>query len=131
MDLKMTNTTTKATKREKQDLIVQGILAHPELNEKFGGKLKLDLASAIEQVVVDTYAALVLDDKKVTVGDIGQFEPRGRNARSGFNPILLKQLKEQGVSEDEAKEQAKIQIAASKAVGFKPSKAFKDELNGK
>lgn len=48
----------------------------------------------------------------VNITGFGKFEPRHRNARVGFNP----------------KTQEKIDIPATRAVGFKVGKLFKDRV---
>jgi len=130
MNYKMTNTVKleKATKREIQDLIIAGVQEDEVLQEKLG-KLTLPQAESLAQVMANVYATILLDGKKAPIGDLGYLEPRGRSEREGFNPKLLADLKAQGVSEEDAKKQAKITIKASTGIGFKLTKAFKDELN--
>lgn len=126
----MTIKLEKATKREIQDLIIAGVLEDELLAEKLG-KLTLPQADAVAQVVANVYATILLEGKKAPIGDLGYLEPRERSGRKGLNPSLLKELKAQGVSEEDAKKQAEIDIAESTSVGFKPTKGFKEELNQK
>lgn len=54
----------------------------------------------------------VKKNQKVALSGFGSFEIKRRKARMGINP----------------KTKEKIQIKASKSVGFKPAKAFKESL---
>ncbi len=55
----------------------------------------------------------------------GGFTVKETSARKGVNPKLLKELKEQGIPEAEAKERAQVDIAEGKRIGFKPGKGLK------
>ncbi|MGD6876790.1 HU family DNA-binding protein [Bacillus infantis] len=68
---------------------------------------------------------------EVPVGDLGKLTVAERAARKGVNPKLLKELKEQGVSDEDAKRQAEVDIQASRVPKYKPSKAIKTKLNNK
>lgn len=125
----MTTTIGKATKREIQDLIIASISEDEVLGEKFG-KLTLPQAEAFAQVMANVYATLLLDNKKAPIGDLGYLEPRHKPDRKGINPKLLADLKNQGLSAEEAKEKATIDVKASTGVAFKIGKGFKEELNG-
>ena len=88
---------------------------------------KAELVSAVaDQLGVENAAAersidavfgavrgAVVSGDKVSVAGFGTFDVRERSARQGRNP-------QTGES---------IQIAASKAPGFKPAKAFKDAVD--
>ncbi len=89
-----------------------------ELNKKDTGK--------VVDAVLDTIIGLTGEAGKLQLIGFGSFEIRERAARKGQNPSLLKQLKEQGVSAEDAKEQSQIDIAPSTTVGFKVGKQFKD-----
>lgn len=125
----MTNTVKveKAKKREIQDLIIAGVSEDEVLGEKLG-KLTLPQAEALAQVMANVYATLLLDNKKAPIGDLGYLEPKERAGRTGINPKLLKELKEQGVPEENAKKQASLEITPSVGIGFKIGKHFKEEL---
>lgn len=77
-----------------------------------------DVFLAIEEALLDGY--------DVPVGKIGTLKVKQREARKGLNPAKLKELKAQGVSDEDAKAQAQIDIAESKSVGFTQSKTMKD-----
>ncbi|MGG0793827.1 HU family DNA-binding protein [Brevibacillus laterosporus] len=99
-----------------------------ELIAKVAEKLtitKKDAGVYVDSVFSTITDALVLGEE-VKVAGFGAFEVRDRAARKGYNPKMLKELKEQGVSEEEAKIQAQMDIAASKTPAFKPAKALKE-----
>ena len=75
---------------------------------------KKDAEAAVSAVLAAIEDALVAGDKVQIIG-FGSFEVKARAAREGRNP------------KDPA---VKIQIPASKAIGFSASKALKDKLNG-
>ena len=66
--------------------------------------------------IVDTIFSTLQDsirqDEKFSYPGFGTFTIRSRKAREGIDP----------------RTKARIQIAASKTVGFKPAKAFKESL---
>lgn len=88
----------------------------------------------LEPFIDDVFFAVeevLLDGKDLSIGKVGTLKVKERSARKGVNPKLLKELKEQGVSAEEAKKQAEIDIAESKAIGFTQSKHMKETLNTK
>ncbi|QWU14422.1 DNA-binding protein HU-beta [Paenibacillus sophorae] len=91
------------------------------------GLQKKDAEAAVN-AVFETIAGALAEGDKVAIFGFGTFETRERAARPGINPKLLAQLKEQGVDAETAKEQATIQIDASKAPAFKPAKALKNAI---
>jgi DNA-binding protein HU-beta len=62
--------------------------------------------------VLDCLMKAVKTDEKVALSGFGAFEIKRRKARMGINPLTKEPIK----------------IKASKSVGFKPSKVFKDSL---
>eukprot|EP00614_Pseudopedinella_elastica_P013894 CAMPEP_0172586554 /NCGR_PEP_ID=MMETSP1068-20121228/5918_1 /TAXON_ID=35684 /ORGANISM="Pseudopedinella elastica, Strain CCMP716" /LENGTH=99 /DNA_ID=CAMNT_0013381405 /DNA_START=160 /DNA_END=459 /DNA_ORIENTATION=+ len=70
-----------------------------------------EVISASFETIMDA----VTDGKKVTFLGFGSFEPRDRKARTGRNP----------------KTGEPLQIAASRAPAFAPSKVFKEKVKGK
>lgn len=88
---------------------------------------KRDVITTVEAVFEAIKNALTSGDK-VSLHGFGSFEVRARAARSGVNPKLLKDLKEQGVDPETAKAKASIQIEASKAPAFKPATALKNAI---
>ena len=68
--------------------------------------------SLVVDAAIETIIDSVVEGKKVSILGFGSFEPRDRSARQGLNP----------------KTGQKIQIAASKTVGFKASSRLKDSL---
>ena len=62
--------------------------------------------------VLDCLMKAVKKNKKVSLSGFGSFEVKHRKARMGINP----------------KTKEAIKIKASKSVGFKPAKAFKETL---
>ena len=87
-----------------------------ELGAKVADKVGLTQAQA-DQAVEATFEALagaLAAGEKVQLGGFGTFEVRERAARTGRNPQTGEE----------------IQIAASKAAGFKPATALKTRLNG-
>jgi len=90
------------TKAELIDIIAE---QHPEV-----GKAKV---GEIYGAVFATIARALEVDGRYAVGDFGTFDVKQRAARKGRNP----------------KTGEEIDIAASKAVGFKPASALKERLN--
>lgn len=107
-------------KMNKQELILE-VITTTELSKK-------DATLAVESVF-GTIATALANGDKVSIHGFGNFEVRDRAARSGVNPKLLADLKEQGVDPETAKAQAAIQIAASKAPAFKAATALKKLVN--
>lgn len=62
--------------------------------------------------VLDCLMAAVKKSEKVALSGFGSFEIKKRKARMGVNPATGEKMK----------------FKASKSVGFKPAKAFKDAL---
>lgn len=89
------------TKAELVDLICQ---KQPGLTKKTGA----DLVDAI----FDSMQHTIKEQEKFTYPGFGTFTVRHRKARTGTDP----------------RTKETIQIPASKTVGFKPAKAFKDAL---
>lgn len=89
------------------------------------GLTKKDATSAVEAVFATINETLVTGEE-VSITGHGKYAVRERAARTGVNPLLLKELKEKGVDPETAKAQASIQIEASKTVGWKPAKAVKE-----
>ena len=71
--------------------------------------------SQVLNAVHETLMDSVADNKRVQFIGFGTFEPRERKARTGRNP----------------KTGEEIQIKASRAPAFSPSKKFKDMVNEK
>jgi len=103
----------------KQELIV-------EVSNKTG-LAKKEVIAAVD-AVFETITGVLASGEKVSIYGFGNFEVRDRAARSGVNPKLLADLKEQGVDDETAKAQAAIQIDASKAPAFKPATALKNAV---
>ena len=83
----------------------------------------------LEPFIEDVFFAIedaLLNGNDVPLGNIGTLKVKDKKARKGLNPSKLKELKAQGVSDEEAKAQAQIDIAASKSVGFTQSKTMKE-----
>ncbi|MTH95525.1 HU family DNA-binding protein [Roseibium sp. RKSG952] len=76
------------------------------------GSSKADAKIATDAVFASIKAA-ISSGEEVPVKDFGTFKPKETAAREGRNPATGE----------------KIQIAASKGVGFKIAKGFKDALN--
>jgi DNA-binding protein HU-beta len=89
------------TKNELVDLIVS---KDDSLTKKTAGEI-LD-------AVFDAVASSIKKEEKFTMPGFGTFVVRSRKARDGIDP----------------RTREKIKIPASKTVGFKPAKAFKDQL---
>lgn len=62
--------------------------------------------------VLECLKKAVREEGRVALSGFGMFEVKNRKARMGVNPLT----------------RAPMQIAASRSVGFKPAKAFKDAL---
>ncbi|MFT7516272.1 MAG: nucleoid DNA-binding protein [Myxococcota bacterium] len=74
--------------------------------------------SASEETVNIVLQAIkdgVASDEQVSIAGFGTWSKRSRAARTGRNPQTGETM----------------QIKASKSVGFKPAKAWKDSVNGK
>ena len=94
-------------------------------------KLNLSKKDSKELVdtVFDTVFESLVEHGVAPLGNNGKLVVKERAGRKGYNPKLLKELKEQGVPEEEAKQQAEIYIEAAKVPSYKPSKKIKAELN--
>lgn len=75
------------------------------------GITKKDAEAAVN-AVFDEIAATLKDGGEVTLSGFGKFVVMDKPARQGVNPATGE----------------KIEIAASKALKFKPAKALKDEI---
>jgi len=113
----------KAKERQLIDL-VQEIR-----EERLGHKENLEETKATIEDVVEGIERLLLDGWDVPLMKSGTFNIKERKARTAYNPSKLKELKEQGVSVEEAKRQSEVDVPASISVGFTPSKGLKAELN--
>ena len=91
------------TKKE----LIEKIAADAEISKK--------AAEAAFNSVIEGIETSLIEEGKITFVGFGTFEVRERAAREGVNP-----RDPQG---------PKIQIAASKNVGFKAGKALKEKLN--
>ena len=69
-------------------------------------------ATALLEASFDVIKAAVKKEGKLAMAGFGTFTLRKRKARMAYNPIAKK----------------KVKVGASKTVGFKPAKAFKDSL---
>lgn len=69
-------------------------------------------AGRIVDGVLDCLKKAVKKEQKVALSGFGSFEIKKRKARTGINPATKEPIK----------------IKASKTVGFKPAKAFKETL---
>jgi DNA-binding protein HU-beta len=76
------------------------------------GLTKLDLAKALDGIIDTIKEAVIKGDDVMLIG-FGTFGISERAAKKGFNP----------------KTKQPIDIAASKAVKFKPGSAFKEAVN--
>ncbi|GAA4880520.1 HU family DNA-binding protein [Paenibacillus vulneris] len=94
------------------------------------GLQKKDVEAVVE-ATLDTITDTLANGEKVQLVGFGNFESRQRNARAGINPKLFNELKEQGASEEEAKEKAKLTINETKVPAFKPSKKMKEYVASK
>ncbi|UCD83401.1 MAG: HU family DNA-binding protein [Deltaproteobacteria bacterium] len=87
-----------------------------ELVDSVAGTKGLDLSKrAVEEVIdaaFDNIAQAIKKEKRFSYPGFGTFSVRSRKARSGRNPQTGE----------------KIQIKASKTVGFKPAPSLKDSL---
>ena len=96
-----------------------------ELNEQKGISLnKVDTEKFIDSVV-EGIKELSSEDK-LRIHGLGDFETVFKEASKAYNPKLLKELKEQGLSDEEAKAQAQVEVAAKNTPKFKFAKGFKD-----
>lgn len=100
---------TKGVKMTKADLI-KAISEKLTGNTKVSQKIIDEVVAAALEAVSDT----VMNEGRFSYPNFGTFTLRERKAREGVNP------------QDPSK---KIQISASKSVGFKPSKGLKEKLN--
>lgn len=73
------------------------------------------VASRAVDAVLGGISEGVQQDEKVSIAGFGTFRRKERKARTGINPATKET----------------IQIPASSTVGFSPSQALKDTLNGR
>lgn len=85
-----------------------------EIVDAIASELEISKNKASEafDLVFNSIKKAVAENIKVSIPDFGAFEQRERSARKGRNPQTG----------------AEIDIPASKAVGFKVAKKFKDKL---
>jgi DNA-binding protein HU-beta len=88
----------------KNDLVDLICTKNDQLTKKAGAEI-LD-------ALFDALASSIKKEEKFTYPGFGTFVVRQRKARDGIDP----------------RTREKIKIPASKTVGFKPAKAFKDQL---
>lgn len=88
----------------KAELIEIVCNTNDQLTKKQGGE--------IVEAVFESIRVSVRKDEKFSAPGFGTFTVRNRKARTGINP----------------RTKEPIQIPASKTVGFKPAKAFKESL---
>ncbi|MBC8369715.1 MAG: HU family DNA-binding protein [Planctomycetes bacterium] len=88
-----------------------------ELIEAVCSELETTKSAAEETVniVLQAIKDGVASDDQVSIAGFGTWSKRSRAARTGRNPQTGETM----------------QIKASKSVGFKPAKAWKDSVNGK
>ena len=88
-----------------------------ELIEAVCAELETTKSAAEEtvNVVLNAIKYGVASDDQVSIAGFGTWSKRSRAARTGRNPQTGETM----------------QIKASKSVGFKPAKAWKDSVNGK
>lgn len=98
------------------------------VNESTGISLNNKETEQLVDNVLETIIELSKQDKLDFRG-FGSFEVKESAARKGINPKLLSELKAQGLSDEEAKAQAQVDIAAKNAPKFKPAKGYKDAVN--
>lgn len=120
------HTFTKNKKKHKGDFNMNKAGLVIQVSEKTGLSKK-ETEQVVNEIIQSITDALVNGDK-VQLHGFGNFEVRDTKERNGVNPKLLKELKEQGVDEVSAKEQAGVYIPASKKAAFKPAKALKDAV---
>lgn len=101
-----------------------------EILESKGITVKAKEGKEIVDTFVDVIFERVNNGEVVKLGAYADLVPKTRSARKGHNPKLLKDLKDQGVPEEEAKKQAEIDIAEKRAVGLKSHKKLNDLLEG-
>lgn len=101
-----------------------------EILETKGIVIKAKEGKEIVDEFVDAIFERVNKGETVKLGAYADLVPKTRSARKGHNPKLLKDLKDQGVPEVEAKKQAEIDIAEKRAVGLKSHKKLNDLLEG-
>lgn len=86
-----------------------------ELAERVAGKLELPVSTT--KNIIDEALNEIIDQvglgKDVTLHGFGTFRSKDRAPRTSMNPQTGE----------------KIEVPAKKAVSFKPSKTFKDEIN--
>jgi DNA-binding protein HU-beta len=80
--------------------------------EKHNGEVTKKLAAEMVETVFENLAGAIRKDKRFSYPGFGTFVVRTRKARPGRNPQTGEAIK----------------IKASKTVGFRAAKAFKDKL---
>ena len=76
-------------------------------------------------IFFDTITNAVAAGDKVSIAGFGIWEKKNRPARMALNPMKLKQLKDQGMSEESAKKAARVKVAAKTVAKFRPAADFK------
>jgi DNA-binding protein HU-beta len=83
-----------------------------KMYEKHNGEVTKKLAAEMVETVFENLAGAIRKDKRFSYPGFGTFVVRTRKARPGRNPQTGEVIK----------------IKASKTVGFRAAKAFKDKL---
>ena len=76
-------------------------------------------------IFFDTITNAVASGDKVSIAGFGIWEKKNRPARMALNPMKLKQLKDQGMSDESAKKGARVKVAAKTVAKFRAAADFK------
>ena len=94
-----------------------------ELIKAVAGELGTSAVEAAPFVdaVFNQITQSLVNHEKVSIAKFGDFNPKEYEAGTALNPAKLKQLKDEGVSAEDAKAQATVQVAAHYKPKFKAS----------
>jgi DNA-binding protein HU-beta len=102
-------------------------LKKPDLADLVQEHFEANRRQALDFVDVffDTITNAVASGDKVSIAGFGIWEKKNRPARMALNPMKLKQLKDQGMSDESAKKAARVKVAAKTVAKFRPAADFK------
>jgi DNA-binding protein HU-beta len=102
-------------------------LKKPDLADLVQQHFEANRRQALDFVDIffDTITNAVASGDKVSIAGFGIWEKKNRPARIALNPMKLKQLKDQGMSEENAKKGARVKVAAKTVAKFRPAADFK------
>lgn len=92
-------------------------------------KITIKMAESFIEDVFEAIRMALLNGYDVNIKGVGILKHKQRAPRKGYNPKLLKELKENGVSDEEAKKQSRVDIPSKNDIIIDLHKEFEEKLN--